>query len=82
MAASLGSVAAQDGPVLVVSSGGVIGHVVSTLLEAGGEAMIRMNLQSKNTGFTRIVGNERRLWLNSFNEAPHLEDGFGEVTYA
>ncbi|MEM6439221.1 MAG: histidine phosphatase family protein [Pseudomonadota bacterium] len=82
VARALAAAVAAEAPVLVVSSGGVIGHVISRLLEASGESMIRMNLQSKNTGFTRIVGNEKRLWLNSFNEAPHLEDGFGTVTYA
>jgi len=75
-----------DGPVLVVSSGGTIGHTVAGLMglegAAAGEAMIRLNLQAKNTGFSRIVGAPGRLWLNSWNEAPHLEDGRGEVTYA
>ncbi|MEO1689494.1 MAG: histidine phosphatase family protein, partial [Pseudomonadota bacterium] len=85
-ARALAAAAEGEGPVLAVSSGGTIGHVAAGLLglegSGAGEAMIRLNLQAKNTGFARIVGAPGRLWLNSWNEAPHLEDGRGEVTYA
>ena len=60
--------------VLVISSGGPIGWMVSATLGAPEEAMIALNLQVKNTSITRFIFNERVRYLASFNETPHLDE--------
>jgi broad specificity phosphatase PhoE len=64
----------RDDNVLVVSSGGVIGRLVATVLGAGAEAAVQLNLQVRNTGVTEIVwpvsGPPR---LAAFNTIAHLE---------
>ena len=75
----------RDDNVLLVSSGGVIGRLVSTVLGAGPEAAVQLNLQVRNTGVTEIV------WpgsspprLATFNTIAHLEraDRSHAVTFA
>lgn len=73
---------APEGEVLAVTSGGVIGQCVSRALGAGGAAMIRVNMQARNTGWTRFAGRPGRLWLLSFNEAPHLDADPGLATWS
>jgi broad specificity phosphatase PhoE len=75
----------RDDNVLVVSSGGVIGRLVATVLGARAEAAIQLNLQVRNTGVTEIVwpsaGPPR---LAAFNTIAHLEraDRAHAVTFA
>jgi broad specificity phosphatase PhoE len=75
----------RDDNVLVVSSGGVIGRLVATVLGAGPEAAVQLNLQVRNTGVTEIVwpaaGPPR---LAAFNTIAHLEraDRAHAVTFA
>ena len=59
--------------VLVATSGGVIGLVVSQALGLGAAKMIELNLQARNTGVTRLVVTRRATYLNMFNAVPHLE---------
>ena len=76
---------ATDANVLVVTSGGVIGRYVASVLQAGPDAAIQLNLQTRNTGVTEVVcppGKAPRLL--SFNAVPHLEqpDRAAAVTFS
>ena len=70
--------------VLVVSSGGVIGQLVATALQAPKPMMMEVNLQVKNTSMTRFVFSGDRFFLNEFNAIPHLTPAgkAGLVTYS
>lgn len=59
--------------VLVVTSGGVIGRLVADTLNAGADAAIELNLQTRNTGITELVRGRTAVRLLSFNAVPHLE---------
>ena len=75
----------RDDNVLIVTSGGVIGRYTSEVLDAGADAAIQLNLQTRNTGVTEVIrpasGNAR---LVSFNAIPHLErsDRVGAITHS
>jgi broad specificity phosphatase PhoE len=62
-----------DSKVLVVTSGGVIGRTVAETLQAGPEAAIQLNLQTRNTGVTEIARGRSATRVVSFNAVPHLE---------
>jgi broad specificity phosphatase PhoE len=62
-----------DAKVLVVTSGGVIGRVVAEALQAGPDAAIQLNLQTRNTGVTEIARGRSATRLIAFNAVPHLE---------
>ena len=68
--------------VLVVSSGGVIGQVVRAALQAPPPMMMELNLQIKNTSFTRILFSGQRRMLQMFNAAPHLDAAPDLLSYA
>jgi broad specificity phosphatase PhoE len=74
----------RDDPVLVVTSGGVIGRAVADTLGAGADAAIHLNLQTRNTGVTEIVRSTSVTRLASFNGVPHLErpDRAHALTYS
>ena len=59
--------------VLAISSGGPISQKVRSILGAPPETMLKLNLQMKNTGVTRLVFTGSAVYLNMFNAAPHLE---------
>jgi broad specificity phosphatase PhoE len=59
--------------VLLVSSGGVIANLVTQTLKADASSVIELNLQTKNTGLSHFVFNEKSLRLTSFNNTPHLD---------
>jgi broad specificity phosphatase PhoE len=59
--------------VLVVTSGGVIGRAVADALEAGPQAAINLNLQTRNTGITEVVHGRTATRIVAFNAVPHLE---------
>ena len=40
---------------LIVTSGGVIGRYMSEVLEAGADAAIQLNLQTRNTSVTEVI---------------------------
>jgi broad specificity phosphatase PhoE len=73
-----------DALVLVVTSGGVIGRSVASALQAGPDAAIQLNLQTRNTGITEIVCGRSVSRVVSFNAVPHLErsDRAHAVTYS
>ena len=62
-----------DAQVLIVTSGGVIGRAVAELLQAGSDAAIHLNLQTRNTGITEIARGRSATRLVAFNGVPHLE---------
>lgn len=65
--------AAGHDTVLAVSSGGPIALIVTTLLEAPLKTMMEIQLQTKNCSVTRIVFTERRRFLHTYNETPHID---------
>ena len=68
--------------VLVVSSGGVIGQVVRAVLQAPPPMMMELNLQVRNSSFTRLVFSSQRRMLHVFNAAPHLDAAPDLTSYA
>lgn len=58
--------------VLVVSSGGAIGQLTASCLNAPAEQMLRLNLQVKNTSMTRFIFSGDKFFLHEFNATPHL----------
>ncbi|MEQ8655051.1 MAG: histidine phosphatase family protein [Kiloniellales bacterium] len=59
--------------VLAVSSGGAISMALSQILGLTPEVAVALNLQAKNSGFSRFIFNGKAIYLHSFNAAPHLE---------
>lgn len=70
--------------VLVISSGGPIGQLVATALEAPPAQMLALNLQIKNTSMTRFIFSSRLVFLNEFNATPHFmaPETAGMLTYS
>lgn len=64
--------AALGSRVLVVSSGGAIGHSIGALMGAPPDAMIRLQLQTKNCSMSRIITSAKGEHLSTFNETPHI----------
>ncbi len=58
--------------VLVISSGGPIGQLVSASLGAPAPQMMALNLQVKNTSWTTFFFNRSTFMLHEFNATPHL----------
>lgn len=58
--------------VLVVSSGGAIGQLTATSLDAPAPQMMALNLQIKNTSMTKFVFSRSAFYLHEFNATPHL----------
>jgi broad specificity phosphatase PhoE len=58
--------------ILVISSGGPIGELVKTSLGAPDAQMMALNLQVKNTSFTRFFFNASTFLLHEFNATPHF----------
>jgi len=75
--------AENSSKVLVVSSGGAISMAIRQVLQAPPGAMIHMNLQTKNSGFSHLFFNRQSINLSGFNHVPHLDhpDRSGAVTY-
>ena len=76
--------AAGDGErILLVSSGGAISKVLQKVLQAPASTMVQMNLQLRNSSFSHLFVNGRRLHFSGFNHVPHLDrpDRPGAVTY-
>ncbi len=71
-----------DRPVFCVSSGGTIGQMVRTILSAPPEMAARLQMQVKNSSYTRLAGRAERLSLLSFNETPHLDDQPELITWS
>lgn len=59
--------------VLVVSSGGPIGQMTANCLNSPDPMMMELNLQIKNTSFTRFIFSKGHVFLQGFNATPHLD---------
>ena len=70
--------------VLVVSSGGPIGQLTARSLNAPDPMMMELNLQVKNTSFTKFIFSKGRVFLQGFNATPHLDvsDNAHLLTYS
>lgn len=60
--------------VLVVSSGGVIGQLVASTLQAPSAMMMELNLQIKNASLHRFVFSKGRVMLTEFNATPQFDE--------
>ncbi len=58
--------------VLVISSGGPIGQMVASALDAPPRQMVALNLQVKNTSLTRFFFSAHSFSLHEFNATPHF----------
>ncbi len=59
--------------VLAVSSGGAIGQMIATTLDAPPLTQVKLQLQMKNCAVNRIVYSKRNTYLHGFNETPHID---------
>jgi broad specificity phosphatase PhoE len=59
--------------VLVVSSGGPIATLISSVLGTDLAAMVNLNLQMRNAGFSEFRFNQRVIHCVSFNNIPHMD---------
>lgn len=66
--------AERGGDVVVVSSGGPLSAVATTLLGAGVETYLRLLPIFVNTGVTRVIAGSRGRTLVTLNEHTHLRD--------
>ena len=69
-------------PSFAVSSGGTIGQMVRKLMEAPPAQAARLQMQIKNSSYTRLAGRPERLSLLSFNETPHLDEQPELITWS
>ncbi len=79
--AALRRAMALDGTTLVVTSGGCIGAVASTLLTDGSLAWSRLNTVTVNSSVTKVVCGDLGPTLVSFNGHAHLEHNPELITY-
>lgn len=73
--------ATSDGPVLVLSSGGVIAQFAQHALGADDAQAIALNLALRNAALSEFHPIDGRLRLGSYNALPHLADDRGLWTY-
>jgi broad specificity phosphatase PhoE len=73
---------AADGPVFVSTSGGVIGELVRQALGAPEPTWIKVHMQVRNGGYSRMIAGRSGISMASFNETPHLDPRPGAVTYS
>lgn len=71
-----------EGPVFVSTSGGVIGEIMRQALDAPDATWIKVHMQVKNAGYSRLIAGRQGLSVASFNETPHLDMRDGAVTYS
>jgi broad specificity phosphatase PhoE len=62
-----------DGNVLIVSSGGPIGAIVTAALNAPPATAVELNLRIRNSSLSEFASTPRRHHLVSFNGLPHLD---------
>ncbi len=76
--------AIQHGPkrVLVAASGGVIGQLVASTLQAPDVMMMDLNLQVKNASIHRFVFSKGRIMLTEFNATPQFDTLPDLVSYS
>lgn len=71
-----------DGPVFVSTSGGVIGEIMRKALDAPAPTWIKVHMQVRNGGYSRLIAGRSGISMASFNETPHLDARPGAVTYS
>jgi broad specificity phosphatase PhoE len=69
-----------DGPVFVSTSGGVIGEILRKVLGAPEPTWIKVHMQVRNGGYSRLIAGRSGISMASFNETPHLDTRPGAVT--
>lgn len=72
----------REGPsrtVVAFTSGGVIGVMLQTVLDAPDTTAIELNWRVRNASLTGFLFSGDRISLDSFNATPHLEDE--EISY-
>jgi broad specificity phosphatase PhoE len=74
VSAALARVATAPGPVLIVTSGGVIGAAVGHALGLTATDAVRLNLCIENSSVTELDFEHGRLHLVRFNSVAHLDD--------
>ena len=57
---------------IAISSGGPIGRIVADTLACPPGQQIRLQLQTRNCSVTRFVYSAKAIYLNGFNETPHI----------
>ncbi|MFY0633271.1 MAG: histidine phosphatase family protein [Vannielia sp.] len=67
------AMAAHDGPVLAVSSGGAICRMLAAAVRAPAQTMIELQLQMKNCAVNRLLATGDTTFLTGFNETPHID---------
>ncbi|HEY9162863.1 MAG TPA: histidine phosphatase family protein [Desulfomonilia bacterium] len=65
--------------ILIVASGGTISACIEDVTGIGDEAAQHLCWQIANTSVSKLVYNEERITLRTFNAWPHLEDGYREM---
>lgn len=71
-----------DGPVFVSTSGGVIGEILRKVLGAPEPTWIKVHMQVRNGGYSRLIAGRSGISMASFNQTPHLDARPGAVTYS
>lgn len=71
----------SNGTVLVVSSGGPIGLVVSHLLAGDASLWAQLNRVAVNAAVTKVVTGRSGITLSTYNDHSHLEHDRALVTY-
>lgn len=71
----------DDGPIVVVSSGGPIALAATHLLDLDHDAWAKLNKMAVNTAVTKLISGRRGLTLSSYNEQSHLEHDRRLLTY-
>lgn len=74
--------APTEGPVLVATSGGVIGEALRQALDAPPATWVKLHMQVKNAGFSLLMPGREGLSVASFNETPHLDMTPDMVSYS
>lgn len=77
-----GAEGGAEGPVFVSTSGGVIGEVIRQALDAPPATWIKVHMQVRNAGYSRLIVGRGGVSVASFNETPHLDTREGAVTYS
>lgn len=75
------AVAIGSGTTLVITSGGPISWVATSLIDGGIPTWARLNVVCANTGLTKLITGRRGVTLVGFNEHTHLEGVPGALTY-
>lgn len=73
--------AAQNGPVLLVSSGGVIAQLAAEALQVPDARAVELNLSLRNSALSEFVPLGDGMRLSSWNALPHLAEEKAMWTY-